>query len=319
MTPAAEILRDQILRGGPISFRTFMETALYHSDVGYYRRDRFGKSGDFYTAEQLQPVFGILVAASVRRLHRETGDPFTIVELGAGREEMRPYFSEWTYVPVDIGRCELPERFRGVVFSNEFFDALPVEAAIARGGEPREMLVGWSGDRFIWVEDGRVRPEVEEYLRSYFPPLKDGRHYEVNLDALRWIDRIAACLETGYVLTIDYGYTRAESVRFPHGTLMSYRRHTALEDVLADPGERDITAHTPFTALQEYGETAGLQTLSVETLGRALLEAGEADQFASAIAGVTESERVRRRLQLKNLLFGMGETFRVLLQKRAKK
>ena len=28
---------------------------------------------------------------------------------------------------------------------------------------------------------------------------------------------------------------------------MGYRRHTAREDVLEDPGERDITAHVNFT------------------------------------------------------------------------
>ena len=33
---------------------------------------------------------------------------------------------------------------------------------------------------------------------------------------------------------IDYGFTREESARFPAGTLMSYRRHTAREDVLIE-------------------------------------------------------------------------------------
>ena len=59
---------------------------------GYYRRQRdpFGKDGDFFTAEQLQPVFGILIAARIRSLYREMGEPsdFTVVELGPGRGEM---------------------------------------------------------------------------------------------------------------------------------------------------------------------------------------------------------------------------------------
>ena len=41
-------------------------------------------------------------------------------------------------------------RFRGVVFSNEFFDALPVNAVAYRDGCLRELFVGWDG-RFIWV------------------------------------------------------------------------------------------------------------------------------------------------------------------------
>jgi SAM-dependent MidA family methyltransferase len=73
----------------------------------------------------LQPVFGILMAARIRQLYREMGEPrdFTVVELGAGRREMAAAFSEWRYVPVEIDSGELPEHFRGVVFSNEFFDA----------------------------------------------------------------------------------------------------------------------------------------------------------------------------------------------------
>ncbi|MFN7993702.1 MAG: SAM-dependent methyltransferase [Bryobacteraceae bacterium] len=98
--------------------------------------------------------------------------------------------------------------------------------------------------------------------------------------------------------------------------MMSYRRHRALEDVLDGPGERDITAHVCFTALEEHGAKAGLKRLRFETLARTLLAAGEEDQFAAALNGATPAEENRRRLQLKTLLFGMGETFRTLLQRR---
>jgi SAM-dependent MidA family methyltransferase len=139
---------------------------------------------------------------------------------------------------------------------------------------------------------------------------------EVNLDALAWMERIAGSLDRGFVLTIDYGYTRRESVRFRSGTLMSYRRHTALEDVLEDPGGRDITAHVPFTALEEHGKRCGLEPVRFETLARMLLGIGERDAFAGVFAAQDAAEESRRRLQLKTLLFGMGETFRVLVQRK---
>jgi SAM-dependent MidA family methyltransferase len=116
------------------------------------------------------------------------------------------------------------------------------------------------------------------------------------------------------VITIDYGYTKRELVRFPQGTLMSYRRHAALDDVLAEPGDRDITAHVDFSMLQEEGERAGLRTQSFESLASVLLRTGEPDAFASALAGEDAAQIAHRRLQLKSLLFGMGETFRVLVQ-----
>ena len=115
------------------------------------------------------------------------------------------------------------------------------------------------------------------------------------------------------MFTIDYGYTARESKRFPDGTLMGYRRHASNPDVLIDPGERDITAHVCFTALEDHGKLHGLRSNALESLSRTLLDAGEADQFAAVLAGPDERSR---RLQLKTLLFGMGETFRTLLQQK---
>ena len=138
----------------------------------------------------------------------------------------------------------------------------------------------------------------------------------MNLEALAWLQRMAAALTKGYVLSVDYGFTRAESVRFPAGTLMGYRRHTAREDVLAEAGLRDITAHVNFTALEESGAACGLATVRFETLAQTLLAAGEPDQFAAALGAGGAAEELRRRMQLKTLLFGMGETFRVLLQRK---
>ncbi|HLH19671.1 MAG TPA: SAM-dependent methyltransferase [Bryobacteraceae bacterium] len=321
MTPAAEILAEEIRRGGPIPFRRFMEVALYHPEHGYYRRrpDPFGAQGDFYTAEQIQPVFGILIAARIRQLYRELGGPadFTVVELGAGRCEMAPHFAGWRYIPVEVGQDDaLPDTFAGVVFSNEFFDALPVDVAIFTGGAFREELVGFRDGRFEWTPGGEVCDEAEDYIRRYFPEPAEGCRYEVNLSALHELGRAARLLSRGFVFTIDYGYTRAESVRFPEGTLMSYRRHIARTDVLEDPGERDLTAHVNFTALEEFGATRGLALDRFETLARTLLTAGEADRFAAALGegeGVEGAEALRRRMQLKTLLFGMGETFRVQL------
>jgi SAM-dependent MidA family methyltransferase len=321
MTPVAELLAEEIRREGPISFSRFMQAALYDPEHGYYRgaRDPFGKGGDFFTAEQIQPVFGILMAARVRQLFRAMHElpGFTVVELGAGRREMAEAFSEWRYVPVDLDSGELPRRFTGVVFSNEFFDALPVDVAIYSSGEFREQRVGFEDGRFVWRAGEPSSAEAVEYFSRYFPPPEEGRWYEANLEAPRWMSRIAAALEEGYVLTIDYGFTRAEAVRFPSGTLMSYRRHTAREDVLEEPGERDITAHVNFTALEAAGEAAGLRTESFVTLAQTILAAGEPDQFAEALAAPDEREQLRRRMQLKTLLFGMGETFRVLLLRKS--
>lgn len=301
MTPAGALIAEEIARDGPIPFHRFMEIALYHPEHGYYRkpRDPFGRGGDFFTAAQLQPAFGILMARVVRSIWEELGRPadFTVVELGPGRGEMRDAFSEWRYEPVDIDGGAIPERFTGVVFANEFFDALPVDVLVGREAGPREMRVDAEGSGFRWVE-------VELTAERAGVDAPAGRIFEVNKAALAWLDRIAASLDRGFVLAIDYGYTEAEAARFPQGTLMTYRRHRASEDMLAEPGLRDITSHVNFTALERH---PAFETVRFEALAQTLMRAGEPDQFAEVLP---------HRLQLKTLLFDLGETFRTLLLRR---
>src|SRR4051794_3113481 len=149
-----------------------MTAALYHPEHGYYRkrRDPFGKHGDFYTAEQVQPVFGILIAQCVRELAAAMGNPpdFTVVELGAGRGEMAEAFAEFHYIPVDLNRGELPRSFCGVVFSNEFFDALPVDSIIYKDGEFREWLVTHGDSVFQWIVGEPVSRRTQDRLRDYY-------------------------------------------------------------------------------------------------------------------------------------------------------
>jgi len=318
VNPLEEILREEISAAGPIPFRRFMELSLYHPRHGYYTagRDPFGVRGDFYTAEQLQPVFGVLAAAWVRELRSRLGDPesFRVVELGAGRREMAPAFAGFSYLPVEVGEGKLPPQgFNGVVFANEFFDALPVDVAQFAAGEYWQRLVDWNNGRFRWVQGPPVDGEQAAYLELAGAPREEGFVVEIGLGAMDWMRRAGDALKRGFALIIDYGYTAREWARFPQGTLMAYRGHAALDDVLAEPGGRDLTAHVCFTALERCAQRAGLERARFESLAAALLRAGESDSFAAALAGDSEQERLRRRMQLKTLLYGMGETFRVLL------
>src|SRR5215510_8043065 len=89
-SPLVTHLRSRIEREGPISFRDFMEEALYHPEFGYYTSSRnpLGREGDFYTSSDLDPVFGKLLASRFRQMASSLDipdDSFTILELGAGR------------------------------------------------------------------------------------------------------------------------------------------------------------------------------------------------------------------------------------------
>jgi SAM-dependent MidA family methyltransferase len=290
----ADSLRAEIARLGPIPFSRFMEVALYDPAGGYYRRDHFGREGDYYTAEQLQPVFGLLL----RRWCEQQGIR-RVVQVGAGRAALAETFAGLEYTPIDIGYGAWPEGFRGLVLAHEFFDALPVDVLERGTAGWRERRVGISEERFVWSA-GAWMARVEAAA--------DVNVLEVPVGMERALRQIAAHTEAGHLLVLDYGYTRREQIRFPQGSLMSYRRHRAIDDVLLDPGEQDITAHVPFTQLEHSATRCGFTLERSESMGSFLLGIGEADEFR--FLGLERD--AERRLQLKTLLFDLGESFRAL-------
>src|SRR5215510_1303420 len=89
-SPLVTHLESRIREQGPLSFRDFMEEALYHPEFGYYNstRNPIGRQGDFYTSSDLDPIFSKLLArrfAAMASALDIAPEAFTIVELGAGR------------------------------------------------------------------------------------------------------------------------------------------------------------------------------------------------------------------------------------------
>ena len=133
------------------------------------------------------------------------------------------------------------------------------------------------------------------------------------------MDRIAAAFKgrRGFVVLIDYGYTREEQLAGRHrDTLMTYRRHQASPSPYEAPGDQDITAHVNFTALRSRASDQGLDPIALLTQSQFLIGVGEETQFADAFQDCKlPQERAKVALQLKHLISpeAMGETFQVLL------
>lgn len=308
-------IRRQIHARGPIPFREFMEMALYDPELGYYRKDRFGRAGDFYTAEQLQPVFGRLLARYCAGVHQRRGGSFAVLELGAGREDLRPFLEPFGYAAVDLDRGALPEMMEGLVLANEFFDALPVALVVKRARGFVERCV----DQDLQFVDGApVQGETAGYLDRYWSGAPEGAQVEVNLGLAPWARRIAALLSSGELLVIDYGFTAAERADFPHGTLLSYRKHQASGGVLRDAGERDLTAHVDFGALADALGAAGFRNITVQRFAPWLLDVAGEHGLEELLGADSEAERQRLRGQWKTLLVSFGDRFRVLRAERAR-
>jgi len=159
------------------------------------------------------------------------------------------------------------QRFNGILFSNELLDAFSVRRFgwDATAKVWFEWGVALERDKFIWARmAGSCHPSLvtRHVPRELEAVLPDGYVVEVSEAAENWWREAATILGKGKLLTIDYGLTGDEqfSPGRTNGTLRAYYQHHPADDVLANTGEQDLTAHVNFSAIQKVGESAGLKT-----------------------------------------------------------
>lgn len=350
----AGLIRDEIERqGGRITFARYMELALYAPELGYYSAglNKFGVAGDFVTAPEISPLFARCAARQCRQVLQALGGG-DILEFGAGsgvmaadllvelealnslprhyfileisaelRERQRATLTQ--RIPHLSGRViwldELPkQKLRGVVFANEVLDAMPVHRFRLDAERVAELYVACVDDAFAWragpVSDPALAKRIAE-IRAASPDLKPGYISEINLAAPAWVQTVAAAIESGMLLLIDYGYPRHElyHTERARGVLLCHYRHHAHGDPFLYPGLQDITAHVDFTALAEAGHAAGLQVAGYTTQANFLLGCGLTD-LAAAVPAHETRQRIQLAEQIKRLTLPgeMGETFKAL-------
>ena len=199
-----------------------------------------------------------------------------------------------------------------IVFANEFFDALPVEIISFEG----ELRIDSRNGRFIETWMPLSAAELE-FLDRYGVHPEPGERIETPLLAQQYMDAVVDSVPRGFVVVIDYGYTRDELLAGRHrGTVTAYRRHSAGSSPYEAPGEQDITAHVNFTGLAAAAESHGMQVEKLLTQAQFLMGIAEPNQFADAFEECRlPQEKAKVALQLKHLVTpaGMGETFHVLI------
>lgn len=361
MDPETELERrliERIKRDGALTFRDLMEAALYDPELGYYNTERIkiGPAGDYYTSSNVHPAFGAVLATSFVGLGLDRSP--IIVEIGAGtgqlaydvlstiHQEHPALFDRITYIIVESS-AHMRERQRarlscfdehvrwagpadfdqapinGIVFSNEFIDALPVHCIRRKPGNIEELYVAASGDEQTGLILSWGRPSTDklsDYLERMQVSLVDDQIVEVNLDAVDWIARVSRALGRGFLVTIDYGDLAPHlwSSQRTHGTLRSFYRHRLIDSPLERIGEQDITASVNFTALIEYGRDYGFEMVSLERQTAFLTRMGLIERIAAMHRATESLDDLKSRLAVKNLFVpaGISDSFRVLIQKR---
>lgn len=338
----AEIIIQKIQKEGPISFRDFMELALYHPQAGYYTsgREKIGKSGDFYTSPSLGPLFGKMIARQLEEMWRLLDKkPFTILEYGAGTgdlcrdileqlQENKEMYDQLHYCIIEKSPdmrqrekkilqgnvswhnslSEIPF-INGCILSNEVVDNFSVHQVVMED-ELMEVFVDYKNG-FIEL----LRPAstaLKNYITQLQITLPKGCRTEINIEAIDWIEEIGKGLQKGFVLTIDYGYGSASlyNEQRSAGTLICYHKHGINYCPYINIGEQDITSHVNFSALCHWGSKYGLEYGGYTNQGYFLLGLGLSSQ-----AQQMKADEKSRHL-LHTFLVDMGNRLKVLIQQK---
>ncbi|MBU6297196.1 MAG: SAM-dependent methyltransferase [Alphaproteobacteria bacterium] len=288
MNALAARIAELIAADGPLSIAQFMTLCLHDPAGGTYgARDPIGR--DFVTAPEISQAFGELLGLWTVQAWHDQGraEGVRLVELGPGRGTLiadalraitaaAPDFLGGAEVvlveasPIlealqrdklktftaDISWCKhfddnLTDRPL-FLLANEFFDCLPVRQFV-------KTVQGWH-ERMITVENGALAfaltpaPAPSSVIPSDRAEAPTGGVYEIAPAALTLAEEIAAVIAAkgGAALIVDYGY---DSPGFGE-TLQAVAGHKFAE-VLAEPGESDLSAHVDFYALAKAVEAGG--------------------------------------------------------------
>lgn len=320
---------------------------------------RWGREGDYRTSPERSELFAATFARYFAKLHAEFEQPedWTVVECGAGdgsfaavvldtlAERFPPVFAATRYIVYDVSddalrrarerlsgfadRVEFCSEFeslpavRGVFFSNELLDAFPVHRVVNGAQGLSEFYVTtMPTGAFEWTTGPLSTPRLTEFLSEYSVELAPGQIVEINLEVDDWFARLASKLRNGFVITVDYGAESDDLYdmrRRPEGTLRSFARHAFVDDLLARPGDYDLTASVNWTQVKRAGERFGFKVIEFELQHKFLLSAGLVEELEHRLARMSsELDRLALTTRAREMILpdGMAARFQVLVQKR---
>jgi SAM-dependent MidA family methyltransferase len=337
--------------GGFLPFDAFMQAALYAPQLGYYTATRpvgsAASGADFTTAPEVSSLFGHTMAqamvpcfaehlpthvlecgAGTGKLAKDVLDGlhaqgiavqrYAILELSASlRAQQQALLKDYPCVEwLDA----LPSAFEGVVLANELLDAMPVRSFAIEHGQVYERGVAWNepAQAWQWLQRSASPADACAVLSSVSDDIKKLPRYELERceQAHAWVSSMAARIQRGAMLLIDYGFPRGELYHPQRagGTLMAHRYHQATADVLAHVGDADITAHIDFTAVARVAIEQGMELVGYLNQARFLINAGVGQAYAAAAQGMdaVAQAQLSRGLQLLMSEAEMGELFKII-------
>lgn len=349
MTALKQRIAGLIEATGPISVSDYMALCLFDPEHGYYTtRQPFGADGDFTTAPEISQMFGELVAVWLFSAWQATGSPddAILAEIGPGRGtlmkdmlrvlaklapsltqnvaliETSPRLAEvqkqtlaaspanisWHQTVASLGDAPL------FIVGNELFDAIPTRQFVQTGTEWRERVIGLGdGGELVFAAGSATIDSTLLPAEAATAPL--GAIFEFAPARTATMEQIAERIAAfgGAGLFIDYGHLNTGI----GDTLQAMRRH-GFEDVLASPGEADLTSHVDFEALARAAKRHGLDA-HLSTQGDLLLALGLLERAGKLGASADDAGRERLHSEVERLAGpdAMGSLFKVIAIARA--
>lgn len=278
-----------------ISYAEFIDRALYDKTSGYYTKGgAIGKDGDFFTSPTMSDIFAEIIFYYFIKIIQKKNLPAYFCEIGSGTgafaraflkaSEKEPFIrNKIRYFSVEkspafralqqdltfdfrfrlFSHIEEVPPFSGMIFSNEFFDALPVHVITKKQGKLFEVMLAKKDDTFVEVEVPLSNQAIIDYLDRHPELLIHENHrMEIPIAMVVQYKKLARLLKKGLIVTIDYGYTFEDLKRptLKNGSLRGFRNHRLITEPLNAQGEIDITSHIHFDALMKLGEDFGYST-----------------------------------------------------------
>ncbi len=345
----ARIKQEIATQDGAISFRRYMEMALYEPGLGYYvaGSHKIGQQGDFITAPEISPLFSRCIANQCAQVLRHTKDR-DILELGAGSGIMacdillelekqrqlpdhyfildlspdlkqRQYQTLEKHAPQLLEKVtwltSLPDNFNGIIIGNEVLDAMPVDVFTQHDNQVYEHHVIIENDNLLEQLQPASETLYQRVMALNIPHDATPYTSEINPNLQGWFESISASLHSGVLLLVDYGYPESEYY-LPErnkGTLICHYLHRVNEAPLHYPGLQDITASVDFSAVAEAADSTDMNVAGFTSQAVFLSNTRLEDYFMQALdAHPDDQYKLAQQVRTLSLPSEMGERFKCI-------
>jgi len=340
-----EKITEEIELKNSLPFSRFMEIVLYDDKFGYYKTKKniFGQQGDFQTAPNLSPLFAQAFINDFVNIFNNSKK--NILEIGAGNgnfclqllqkfredeiqfdqycilesseyliEESKKYLKSHLHDD-DYEKVnwimDIPQNYEGIIFLNEFFDALPTNIYQKKENALYQKAVSIKDNELGWL---MIKDSNEEIINSnFFSDLSNDYTFEFSPMYRSWAHKIKGCLKKGALIIVDYGFHESEFFHHDRheGTLMCYFKQCSNQNPFINLGQQDISCHVNFSYLNNLLNDS-LDLVGYVTQANYLINAGILDLIKSIDPASEHFAKVSSELNLLLSPAEMGELVKVI-------